>query len=223
MNKTMNISMRLKNDAEDVWKKILEHPFVEELCRGTLPMEKFKFYILQDYNYLISSIKNFSVISSRADSPDAMREIIEILHLETISEFEGYEKLLGKLGYTIKDAIDLEPIHENVSYTSFLLSTSSLKSYAESITSVLPCYWSYAEIAEHNMDKLKKNRNKIYADWASAYTSSSYLNLVGKLRKLVDLAGEKFPYDKLNRIFMTACRYEYAFWNAVYDMATWPV
>jgi len=219
----MKVSQRLREDADNIWKRIIEHPFVVELYSGSLPIDKFKFYILQDYNYLISAIRNFSIISSRADSVEAMREIIEILWLESVSEFKGYEEFLEKLGYTIEDAVNVEPIPVNVSYISFLLSTSSLKSYAESITSLLPCFWSYAEIAEYHKDKLRKNGNSLYMEWAAVYLSESYLNLVERMKKLVDNAGKEFSHKKLKKTFITASRYEYMYWDAIYNMHTWPV
>ena len=152
-----------------------------ELYSGSLPLDKFKFYILQDYNYLTSAIKNFSIISSKAESVDNMKEVLEIANLEAVSEFRAYEKFIKKLGYTIEDAINVEPIPINVSYVSFLLSTSALKSYEESITSVLPCFWSYAEIAEYHKNKLKTNKNKLYVQWASVYSLRPYLALVNKM------------------------------------------
>jgi len=219
----MKVSERLRKDADNIWKRIIEHPFVVELYSGVLPIDKFKFYILQDYNYLISAIKNLSIISSKADSVDAMREIIEIVHLESVSEFNGYEEFLRKLGYTIKDAANVEPIPANASYVSFLLSISLSKSYAESIVSVLPCFWSYAEIAEYHKNKLEKNRNSLYREWASVYLSNSYLDLIRKIKRLADIASRQVPYEKLKKTFITASRYEYMYWDAIYNMHTWRV
>jgi thiaminase/transcriptional activator TenA len=219
----MKVSERLRKDADDIWGKIIKHPFVTELYNGTLPIGKFRFYILQDYNYLTSSIKNFSIISSKADSIDSMREVIEILHLESVSEFKGYEEFLRKLGYRVEDAENIKPTPTNISYVNFLLSTSSLKSYAESITSVLPCFWSYAEIAEHHKDKLSKNENKLYVDWASVYLSEPYVNLVEKIKRLVDKAGETASYEMLKKTFITASKYEYMYWDAIYNMNAWPI
>ncbi len=219
----MKVSQRLRSDANHIWEGIIEHPFVVELYDGILPLEKFKFYILQDYNYLVSAIKNLSIISSRANSLNAMREVIEILWLESESEFKGYEEFLEKLGYSLKDAISIEPLPVNISYTSFLLSTSSLRSYAESITSILPCFWSYAEIAARHKDKLSKNGNRLYVEWATVYLSEPYLNLVSRMRELVDKAGKGFPYEKLREIFTTASRYEHTYWEAMYNMDTWPL
>jgi thiaminase/transcriptional activator TenA len=50
----MKVVDRLRKDANAIWKKIIEHPFVVELYKGDLPLNKFKFYILQDYQYLIT-------------------------------------------------------------------------------------------------------------------------------------------------------------------------
>jgi len=219
----MKISEKLRKDAGHIWEKIFEHPFVVELYRGTLPIEKFKLYVLQDYNYLVDAIKNFSIICSRADSADVVKEIVDVTHLEATSEFKGYEELLNKLGYKMEDAKSVDPLPVNVSYRSFLLATSSLRPYQESITSVLPCFWSYSEIAKYHRGKLSENRNEIYVEWASVFLSEDYLNLVDKLKNLVDTCGQDFPYERLRDIFVTASRYEYMYWDATYKMEDWPV
>ena len=219
----MRISEKLRKDAGHIWEKIFEHPFVVELYSGTLPMEKFRLYVLQDYNYLVSAIKNFSIICSRADSADVVKEIADIIHLEATSEFKGYEELLNKLGYKIEDAMNVDALPMNVSYRSFLLATSSLRPYQESITSVLSCFWSYSEIAKHHRDKLSKNSNGIYVEWASVFLSEDYLNLVDRLRSLVNTFCDDYPYKKLRDIFITASRFEYMYWDSAYKMEGWPV
>ena len=60
-------------------------------------------------------------------------------------------------------------------------------------------------------------------DWASIYLSEPYVNLVRKIKRLVDDAGEKFSYEKLKKIFITASKYEYMYWDAVYNTNTWPI
>lgn len=39
---------------KDVWKRFVHHPFVMAMGDGTLPLESFKGYIIQDYLYLVS-------------------------------------------------------------------------------------------------------------------------------------------------------------------------
>ena len=219
----MTIAERLREESGAVWRSIIEHPFVTELYTGDLPLEKFKFYILQDYYYLVTAIRNFGVIASRADSVEALRDVVDILHLEATSEFDGYSDLLGRLGYTLKDAAGTEPVPVSVSYGSFLLATSCTRSFPEAMASVLPCFWSYAEIAAHHKGALEANPSMLYKDWAGVYLSDSYIRLVEKMKKMVEEAGEGFPYEKLRDVFATASRYEYMFWDAAYNGQNWPV
>jgi len=214
---------RLRGDSDAVWRSIIDHPFVVELYTGGLPLDKFKFYILQDYYYLVTAIKNFGVIASRAGTVEALRDVVDVLHLEATSEFDGYSDLLKRLGYTLKDAAQTEPMPVSVSYGSFLLATSSTRSFAESMASVLPCFWSYAEIASHHKGALEANPNGLYKDWAGVYLSGSYLGLVEKMKEMVERAGEGFPYERLRDVFVTASRYEYMFWDAAYNIEDWPV
>lgn len=219
----MKVTERLREDADSIWNKIKKHPFVIELYSGHLAMDKFEFYILQDYYYLTNSIRNFSIISSKAETVELMKDVTEILHLQAHSEFEGYEKFLERLGYSIEEAAGVEPIPINVSYSSFLLSTSSLKPFEVALTSVLPCYWSYAEIAKQHGEKLKDNERSLYNDWAKVYGTDSYLELVERLKNIVNEKCENYPYEELKDVFITASRYEYMFWDAVYNKKEWPV
>ena len=148
----LRISERLRKDADLVWQEILRHPFVTELYRGSLPMEKFRFYVLQDYSFLATMMRNLAVLASRADSVPLTRELLEMAHLEATTEFAGYEELLGKLGYALSDAVRAEQSQVSVSYGSFLLAVSSLRTFWEGLAAILPCFWSYAEIAESHRD-----------------------------------------------------------------------
>ena len=215
------ISERLRKDAGSIWEEIFSHPFVVELYKGTLPIEKFKFYVLQDYNYLATMMRNLSILSSKAESLEAMREVLEIAYLEATSEFRSYDELLTKLGYTIEDAMRVEPTQMNISYGSFLLGTSSLKTFWEGLAAILPCFWTYAEIAEFHKDKLNESKNNLYSEWASVYLTEPYHDLVNKIKELLDNA--HIEYEKLKEVFIIASKYEYMYWSMAYDMEEWVI
>lgn len=40
-------------DVKDAWRAHTEHEFVQRLADGTLPVEKFKNYLIQDYLFLV--------------------------------------------------------------------------------------------------------------------------------------------------------------------------
>ena len=209
----------LRRKADPIWRRIFEHPFVVELYTGRLPEEKFKFYALQDYRYLVGLVKALTIIASKAEFQLA-REVIKLAHAEVTTELESYEKLLERLGFTIKDAINVEPMPTNVAYTNFMVATAYEGTAWEGLTALLPCFWSYMEIASVHQDKLKENPVELYVDWASVYLSKEYIEVVEGLKQLLEGAP---PSPRLEEIFATASRYEYMFWDASYRMERWPI
>lgn len=59
--------------AKDIWEGYVKHPFVLGLADGSLAVEKFRFYLLQDYLYLVDYAKVFAQGVVKAAEPDAMR------------------------------------------------------------------------------------------------------------------------------------------------------
>lgn len=219
----MNLSQKLKKDAFHIWEKIFNTPFVKELYTGELPQEKFRFFIKHDYNYLIASVKNFSILASRADSVENIQLLSKIAQEEATTELAGYKNYLKNLHLSIKEVLAIESTFIETSYTNFLHSTSLLKSFPEGITAVLPCYWSYSEIANYHQDKLQNNPNKLYREWASLYLEQDYLDVVNEIIGIVDNIAKDFPYEKLKTAFLQSSKYELLFWKAAYDMEEWPL
>lgn len=213
----MRLSDRLRKDSEEIWRNIREHPFVRELFRGILPMPKFRRYVLQDYNYLVSSIKNFAILASRAPTVRVMRELVEITSQEARGEFEGYHALLSEMDLSIEEAQNQVPTQTSLSYSAFLLSTSTLASFEEGLAAVLPCYWSYAEMADYHKREISNNKNPIYKKWAGYYLEADYLQLVDRIKNLVEETGGGFPYDRMRQAFLASSRFELLFWDSVYQ------
>jgi Putative transcription activator len=119
---------RLKEAVSDVWDRILNHPFVTELFNGSLPMGKFRFYVIQDYNYLITLTRCQAIIASKFEDPAIMRKILELALADVSTELENYNKLLGELGLSLNDVIRVRPSPTNMAYMNFLLSTCTMGS-----------------------------------------------------------------------------------------------
>jgi thiaminase len=65
-----------RQDVQQVWHQFTHHEFVEGMGQGTLPIERFKAYLVQDYLYLVRQ-------------PSSMRlgediQLIKIQHIGTI-------------------------------------------------------------------------------------------------------------------------------------------
>ena len=47
----------LVDQAADVWRTHTEHEFIARIADGSLPVEMFKYYLTQDYLFLVSPRK----------------------------------------------------------------------------------------------------------------------------------------------------------------------
>ena len=215
-------SEALFRKALHLWERISMHPFVTQLYEGTLPLDKFKYYALQDYNYLVTMMRVFSILASKSD-PDTARVALEVAHADATLEMENYEKLLRKLGSSVEEARRTPPAPTNVSYMSYMVATCSLGGPAECLAVVLPCFWSYEYIAERHQGKLSNNPVEIYREWARVYLGEDYKKLVASLRGLLDKHAAHAPRDRLEEIFLTASRYEYMFWDMAHRGERWPL
>ena len=213
----------LRNQVNDVWTRIINHPFVTELFSGSLPLEKFRYYVVQDYNYLITLTRCQALIASKLENPAAMRRVLELALADVTTELENYNRLLNSLGLNISDVVKARPSPTNIAYMNFLLTTCALGSPYEGLVAILPCYWTYLEIAKYHADKLGRNPVKVYRDWASVYLTPEYAGIVDGLRAIIDEASDYLmrDFNKLLNIFRQASIYEYLFWDMAYRQEQW--
>ena len=75
----MKLTERLYHAAAPIWQKIVSHPFVTELGDGTLPLENFRFYMCQDYVFLIEYSRLLALATAKAPDLDTMRQFANLL------------------------------------------------------------------------------------------------------------------------------------------------
>ena len=68
----MKLTDRLFEAVKDIWEGYLEQPFVKELGNGTLDKDKFRFYMVQDYRYLLQYAKVFALGVVKSDAEELM-------------------------------------------------------------------------------------------------------------------------------------------------------
>ena len=69
-NKT---TQRLLDATREIWEGYLKHPFVRGIADGSLEIQKFRFYLLQDYVYLFDYAKVFAQGVVKSRDPEVMR------------------------------------------------------------------------------------------------------------------------------------------------------
>ena len=209
-----------------LWEKILTHPFLIELGEGRLPLDVFRFYVKQDYVYLLEFSRCLGIAAAKAEDRETMRTFAALLDASLTVEVEMLERLGEKIGIAADDLRVSEPAPTNVAYTRHLLSVAYAGTVGEIMAAMLPCMWSYQEIGEKLVAQSALTRNAVYSEWCATYRTQEYMELVSWYRRLVDdLASESgsLMRKKMRTHFILSSRYEYLFWDMAYRKEGWPL
>jgi thiaminase/transcriptional activator TenA len=218
-------SAQLRRRAERIWRAIEGHPFLGELHAGTLPMDRFTYFILQDYVYLLDFAQ--VLCQGGAKSPDL--ETLELFCHHALGAVEverSFHTSFGKsLGLSPKelDAVTKGPITQG--YIGHLQSVAGAGTLGEIVAAVLPCYWIYGEIGRH-LYRNRPGKPKIYRQWIEIYASEAFWQPVREQIQLMDRLGAAASSSEKKLMaahFFLSSRYEFMFWEQAYRLESWPV
>jgi len=218
-------SAQLRADSERIWRAIENHAFLRELHAGSLPMNRFTYFILQDYVYLLDFAQ--VLCQGGAKSPDL--ETLELFARHALGAVEverSFHASFGKtLGLSRKelDAVPKGPITQ--AYISHLQSVARSGSLGELVAAVLPCYWIYGEVGRR-LYKGRPRKPKIYRDWIETYAGEAFWRPVREQIQLMDRVGASASSREKKVMagnFVLSSRYEFMFWEQAYRLESWPV
>ena len=144
----MGFSDQLRKENQRIWDAILEHPFVTELGAGTLPLEKFTYYIKQDYQYLIDFARCIGLATSKAEDVEDMRSWAEMMGGCLRYETEMLESLSRALGMPPGEISQTPKAPTNEAYTNHILKVAYEGSMCENVAALLPCMWAYMDVGD---------------------------------------------------------------------------
>jgi len=216
---------RLRSTCEPVWQALHRHHFIGELAAATLPIDKFRFYLEQNLQYLPEYARAVAVGASRAGDLETMRvfaaDLANIVEVE-IPQNEELLRRVRELGARDLGGSDgMAPA--TLAYTSFLVGTAARFGPLEAMAVILPCTWSYGEIAARLAAEAVEH--PVYTDWIRFFGSAEYGELVDKMRHDFELRAREAEDDALARLsstFTMSARFEHAFWEMAYSLSHWP-
>lgn len=207
----------LWRQAEPFFQKSLAHPFLRGLADGTLPKEKFKFYMIQDALYLSAYSRVLSVLAAKAPQQDwalfLNKSAVECLEVEAA---------LHGTWFTKEELARAEMAPTNLAYTNHLLAIAHQGSFPEGMAAVLPCYWIYLEVGKKLL--AGGSKDPLYQKWIDQYAGDAYAQSVRRAIAIMNASAQGLPpseRDKLLAHFRLSSRYEYLFWDHAWRLEAW--
>lgn len=216
-----SVSTRLHDAAAPVWEACLRHPFVTGIGDGTLDMEKFRYFMLQDYLYLFDYARVFALGVVKARDPELMRVFAANVDAILGGEMKIHRAYMKRLDITEEQVFSIKPALANLSYTNYMLSVAQTGGPMEIVVSILACSWSYAEIGQALAAIPGAAEHPFYGEWIRGYASEEYAATNQALIELMDSlaadAGEE-QLAYLTDVFVNCSRYELGFWDMAWDV-----
>lgn len=221
----MSVCEALRDDGGGLWQALHDHPFLRELADGTLAPERFRFYVEQDLFFLPELARAVGLGVATARDDDELRHFGEELTAVAEGEVDNNRTLLEQvveLGAPDRGGA-LVAAPATVAYAGFLVSTAYRGGALEIMAALLPCTWSYADIAVGLREEIVEH--PVYARWVRYFASDEYVELIARRRHALDRQAAGIGPGRrrrLSEIFTMSTRLELAFWEMAYACEQWP-
>ncbi|TXK82620.1 thiaminase II [Paenibacillus sp. N3.4] len=220
----MTFTQHLVTKYQDAWSQTLLHPFVKEIGEGTLDRNKFRFYMIQDYLYLIDYAKLFALGTVKANDLQTMTEFAAHLHSILHEEMSLHRSYAAQFGISKEELEQAEPSPITLAYSHYMLHVAQNGGLADLTAALLPCMWSYWEIGLLLKEIPGAQDHVDYGEWVLMYSSDEFGALAQWCIGLMNRLAEGKPAAELARleiIFLNTTRYETLFWEMAYQGQMW--
>ena len=202
-------------DSLPIWKSCLQSEFLTKMADGTLDLNCFRDYIVDDSLYLRQYAKVFAWGIIGTEDPEAMRTFYSFLSF--VNEGEGSTRLQYLEKFQLPDAQvqKLSQRPENKAYTDFMLKVSR-EGAPECMMASLPCTLSYGWIFTRMLQAHPEIRETFYWPMVRDYAESGYAEICERWMEFGNKVCQGLPQSRLDRcleIFRECSRLELGFWE----------
>ncbi len=212
---------QLRQSVDDIWAGYHDHPFVKGIGDGTLSIERFQYYMIQDYLYLYEYAKVFALGVVKSIDHHLMRLFASFVNSTLTSEMKIHEAYMHRLGIT-EAMVEQTPMSlVNTAYTAYMQKIAYDGDSLDILTAIFSCALSYEEIGKKLAEIPGALTHPFYGEWVSGYADENYAAGNRELADAINRLGEDIsPARKrhLIEIFKNCSIFEAKFWDMAYQM-----
>lgn len=198
-------------DSEEIYERIIGHPFITELADGTLDKERFIRYIAQDEIYIKNYGEEMMMLADMLPE-GSLREIFRE-YAKGGMEAEGamHALLIERFGIDTR----VEPSRVTTGYMAHTRHHIESGSLPLSLAAMLPCMWIYNKVGLYIYAHRNPNPNP-YAEWVATYASEEFTEGTRATLEMCDRFAAEASEEvrgQMKEAYMIAAEYEWAFWD----------
>ncbi|NHN49491.1 thiaminase II [Halostella sp. JP-L12] len=221
----MSFTDDLREIGDPIWESILDHPMVRRLGEGTLDEEPFRYWVRQDYVYLIEYSRVFAHGAASAPDLERMGTFAELLDSTINAEMDLHREYAAGFDISEAELEATEPSPTTRAYTDFLVRTAAEGTFGDLVAALLPCMWGFNVTGKRLAERGTPDHQR-YAEWIEMYSGDEFTELTAWCKDLMDdvaAGASERDRERYRDLFRTSARYEYRFWDAAWRQEGWSV
>ena len=200
---------------------MVTHPFVTEMGDGTLPVETFRTYFLQDYVFVRDLVSMTALGISKAPDFEGANVLNRFITGILDPENDLFVRAFEEMGVSEQEYTSAEASPTTRAFGDFLMRVGLEGDFDDVATVLYVTEGTYLDWGTRLLEEGKRPDNRIYREWIDIHGPQVLGEFVGWLGNHLDeTAAVRLP--RIERVFHTALRYEYLFWEAAYRGEYWP-
>ncbi|KAH7400565.1 Phosphomethylpyrimidine kinase-domain-containing protein [Phaeosphaeria sp. MPI-PUGE-AT-0046c] len=189
-----------RDDIQQPWKQYTEHEFVQRMADGTLPLENFKYYMIQDYLFLVQFARANALSAYKSRSlKDIGRSVQQVVTLQ--EEIQLHIDFCKEYGLEEADIIGQEEDQATTAYTRYVLDIGQSQDWLALQIALLPCLIGYGMIARRLYEDPKTVRQgSRYWAWIEQYVGQEYMDAMVRGSDLIEEHASKQSVSRVEEL-----------------------
>ena len=216
-----SIFYQLRENSGTIWNDYIHHPFVKHLGHGTLAKESFKYYLIQDYLFLIQFGRAYALAAYKSENLEEMRSAAAAMDTIINVEIQLHVEFCDGWGIPLDKLTKIPEDLATTAYTRFVLDCGNRGDLLDLMTALAPCVIGYAEIGRNLASIPASDQANPYNNWIKMYSGDEYQRASKEATNELDILfktrSSSARYSSLCSIFNQATRLEVKFWEMAWN------
>jgi thiaminase/transcriptional activator TenA len=205
----------LRVHSEPDWTAVATHPFTQALFDGSLPDERMRSYLVQDYQFVDQFLALLGAAVAKADRYPARLAVSSAITAVTSTENTYFQRAFDALDVPERDRISPALDDVTQAFLDLMAEVNTHGGYAEVLTVLAVAEWSYREWARQAPSE--RPGNFVHAEWISLHRNPDFDDWVSWLLSDLDRVGAGLSdaeRDHCLTLFQRATHLERRFFDA---------
>ncbi|KAI8989697.1 Phosphomethylpyrimidine kinase-domain-containing protein [Trametes punicea] len=214
----------LIQSTAQTWKEYVEHDFVKQLARGTLPKECFLHFIKQDYLYLKYYARAYGLLVAKSSTYSSIQSATQTI-INVINEVSTHKTFCAQWGISEVDLAATPESPSTTAYGAYLIDIGLQGDSAKLIMALAACLLGYGEVGLWLKKEASKPNSWVklegntYLKWIEDYSGEQYQTAVKLGIETIEALAVSDPPNALRfqewcAIWEKCTRLEKGFWDA---------